>query len=347
MSANFLNTNRNASRYFFATSENGEQTLGLQYGTTGGAAPISTMAVTISGTQGNGVIVTEAPCYLATEFMLAENALMGGTNSTYNTLSSINTTLSGFNISTDRFPGTGITTIESYATNGNIKGYEFLSRGLNSQLLSTNMDSYISSIGRPGATAVLGATGTLAVNALINQNQSVPLTTPGNYGSTVPVFPASKSNVEFGAAGNGSVPIAGASNQPTPYVVLFSTPMTNLNPNTQTLLDINFINSLSSGSQSVNYKVGFSTSTAYTNILQTSYVPGGGFTPSGVPSGTSPQGATNICCMLDSDGINPDGTATLYVQGQLSNPTGAADLIFIKKGSVTEPTRNALVWRPV
>lgn len=424
MSANFLNTNRNSSRYFFATSEDGEQTLGLQYGTTGGGAPISTMAVTISGTGGNGVVVTQAPAYLATEFCLGENALMGGTNSTYQTLSTINTNLTGFNISSDRAGGSGIATIESYSGNAALTGFEFVTRGVNSALLSTNnvgINGYLSSIGAVGATARLGGNGTMitadftgsfhtsldvATGAggrtcfgIQDLSGAVPYArwaigtstapTGGNAGSDftiysyqdnsaflnspliirredsglfvrnisslqvfnatqgVNVFPATKNNTEFGQA--VGVPIAGACNQATAYVPLFSTPVSGLSPFTQTLLNVNFINSLSSGSNLVNYKVGFSTATAYTNILQSSYVPGigGTWTPSDVPGANTPIGATNICAMLDSDGLNPDGTGFLYVLGQLANPNAAADSIYIKKGLASEATRNALVYRPV
>ena len=343
MSALNNQTNRNPSRYFFATAENGEQTLGLQYGSTGGAAPISTMAVTISGTAGNGVIVSEAPCYLATEFMLGEDALMGGTNSTYNTLSSINTSLTGFNISMDRLSGSGGTTIENYGTNGFAPGFEFLCRGVGSAVQSTNMESYLSTIGRPGATMVLGPGGGLAVRNIVSQLQSAPLDTSGNFGTTIQTYPAPKTNVEFGASGpNNVVPIGPIQTN------MFSVPLTGLNPNTQTLLNIDFINALSSGTNNlVNYRVGFSTSTAYTNVKQGVVVGAGSWTPSGVPSATTPLTYTNICCMLDSDGINPDGSATLYVDAQLANPSAPADQIFIKKGPVTEPTRNAIVWRSI
>ena len=74
---------------------------------------------------------------------------------------------------------------------------------------------------------------------------------------------------------------------------------------------------------------------------------GGSWTPSGIPSAATPISFTNICCMLDSDGISPNGNATLYVDAQLTNPSAAADQIFIKKGLVTEPTRNAIVWRSI
>ena len=412
MSALNNQTNRNSGRYFFATAEDGEQTLGLQYGTTGGAAPISTMAVTISGTQGNGVIVSEAPCYLATEFMLGEDAMMGGTNSTYNTLSSINTTLSGFNISKDRVPGSGRTTIESYNTNG-VGGFEFLNRGVNSALTSTMMDSWFSAQGAPGATATLFPNGDLATGRNLVTNCGISLAaqtggggagswniadlsggigrtrwsifkygieTGGNTGTNLAlgayndngsfnsnvftatratgamaitnlssitnqvstgtyanVFPCTKDNTEFGIPGaNNTAPITGA------LSVLFSTPVANLNPNTQSLVNINFANAISSASKYVDYKIGFSTATAYTNILQTAYLPGGGWTPGGAPSTI---GNTNICCILDPDGLNPNGTGFLYVAGRTLD--GSTDTIYIDKGLVTEPTRNALCYRPI
>lgn len=180
-----------------------------------------------------------------------------------------------------------------------------------------------------------GATGIFNISSIKN---SAPA-------GTATVFPASKTNVEFG---QGAVPIAGASNQATPFVMLFSTPVSGLNPNTQSLININWINSLSTNTAPVNFKVGFSTATAYTNCLQTSVVPGSNatWTPGGLPGSTTPVGATNICAMLDSDGLNPDGTGFLYVLGQLSDPNGAATQIYVKKGTVTESTRNAFVFRP-
>ena len=424
MSALNNQTNRNTGRYFFATSENGEQTLGLQYGTAGSPA-LSTMAVTISGAGGNGVIVNQAPQFVATEFVLGDEAVCGGSASTYFTPSTLTSNYVGFNLSVDRAPGSGATTIESYGGNGT-GGFEFLNRGVNSILLSTNsvgMNEVIkSSFAREGAAAVLNTAGTFAtgqlwadqhnsvalpaggggrlcftiedISGINTQNRwsigttqaptgnqqgsdfalysyldngsfnSAPLTVKRDTGAMaianlssafnlvstatyVPVFPASKTNVEFGAPGNHVVPIAGASNQATPYVALFSTSVTGLNPNTQNLISLNFVNTLSSGNQLVNYKVGFSTATAYTNLLQTAYVPGGGFTPSGVPGPTSPSGQTLVCGACDSDGINADGSATLYVLGQLTNPNATTDLLFINKGVVTEATKNALVWRPL
>ena len=76
MSALNNQTNRNISRYFFATAEaSGDQTLGLQYGTTGGSPNLSTMAVTISGAGGNGVIVNTAPSFQATDYIFAEEGM--------------------------------------------------------------------------------------------------------------------------------------------------------------------------------------------------------------------------------------------------------------------------------
>jgi len=428
MSANFLNTNRNTSRYFFATSENGEQQLGLQFGTTGGTPNLSTMAVTITGDQGNGVIVNQAPSYQATDYIFAEEG-MGVYGSTYFTPSTLATTITGINLSSDRIPGTGVACIESYAGNGSLGGLEFLSRGVNSQLVSTTsvgINNYMSSIGRPGATAVLGSSGTLLNSAvqtsavtsldvgasaggracfLINDLsgsggvQSLPrwaigtsgIPTGANAGSDFTlfsyndagnfiaspvaiqrangamridniscitaelggtskgqVFPMLADNVEFGAPNDVTV-VAGASNQATPFVVLFSTPVSSINANFQTLLNINFANSLSSGSNHVNYKLGFSTGTAYTNIIQTSYVPGlaGSWTPSDLPSATTPIGHTNICCTLDSDGITPQGDGFLYVMGQLSDPNAPADQLYIAKGASSEPTRNAFTYKTI
>lgn len=423
MSALNNQTNRNPNRYFFATSENGEQTLGLQFGTTGGSPNLSTMAVTISGSGGNGVIVNQAPSFQATDYIFAEEG-MGVYGSTYFTPSTLATTINGLNLSTDRINGTGIACIESYGGNGNTGGFEFLSRGVASALLSTNnvgINTYLSSVGRPGATAVLGASGTF-VTGTVNAAQHISIDTPtdgggrgcfnitdlsgavplqrwamgtrdtpagGNTGSAfslyryaddgtflgrgysvnrsegafemdnvssiatqistatfAQVYPASKTNTEFGADSNVAV-IAGSSNQAFPYMPLLSTPLTGLNPNGQTFVSINWTNSLSSGSNHVNFKVGFSTGTAYTNILQTAYVPGGSWTPSDQPGVATPFGHTLITACVDPDGINPDGSGVLYVLGQLADPNAAADQLFIAKGTASEPTRNSLVWRPI
>lgn len=425
MSALNNQTNRNGSRYFFATSENGEQTLGLQFGTAGSPA-LSTMAVTISGAGGNGVIVNQAPQFVASEFVLGDEAVLGGSASTYFTPSTLTSNFVGFNLTTDRLPGSGITTIEAYGGNGTYGGFEFLNRGVNSVLLSTNsagMNEVIkSNFGREGAAGVLNTAGTFATGAVwAAQHNSVDYPTGGggrlcftiedvsgintlnrwSIGTTQPptgntqgsdlaiysylddgnfnqvplslkrdngamsilnissiqtevstgsyfasVYPASKTNVEFGADSNVAV-IAGSSNQAFPYMPLLSTPLTGLNPNGQTFLSINWANALSTGSNHVNFKVGFSTGTAYTNLVQTAYVPGGQWTPSDQPSTNTPLGHTLLTGCVDPDGVNPDGSGVLYVLGQLSDPNATADQIFIAKGLVTEATRNALVWRPI
>ena len=426
MSALNNQTNRNASRYFFATSEDGEQTLGLQYGTTGGSPNLSTMAVTISGSQGNGVVVNYAPVYGAQEFMFGDQAI-GVYGSTYFTPSTLTTNLAGMNITSDRLPGSGIVSIESYRNNGPIGGFEFLSRGVGAELLSTNnvgIDTYISSIFRTGAIAVLGpngtfTTGTLQASGILSVDEpttsggrgcfnindmsgnaslgrwsigtSVVPTGSNNEGSDLTVyayaddgnfisnwmrikrsdgsmevqnissvvtrgggtsigrvFPIVPDNTEFGADSN-IVTIAGASNQAAPFVVMFSTPVANLNPSYETLLNINWANTLSTGSNHVNFKVGFSTATAYTNIIQTSFVPGSGgtWTPSDQPGPNTPIGHTNVCAVLDPDGLAANGSGFLYVMGQLSDPNAAADQIFIAKGLVTESTRNALCYRTI
>jgi len=427
MSANFLNTNRNTSRYFFATSEDGEQTLGLQFGTTGGVPNLSTMAVTISGSGGNGVIVTEAPQFNATEFVLGEEAVLGG-GAGYFSPSTLTSNYTGFSLSSDRVAGSGITSIESYRGNGITGGFEYLVHGVGGALLSTTnvgINSYISSIGRTGATAVLGATGNFVTASetaslfqssdeattgggracfLINDlsgaavsplprwgmgTRDVPIGldsgsdftiyrygdagsflgtgysvrrsdgafempncssvfTTISTGVSAQVFPASKTNVEFGADSNVVV-VAGASNQAFAFMPLLSTSLTGLNPNGQTFLSINWANALSTGSNHVNFKVGFSTSTAYTNLIQTVYVPGtgGSWTPSDQPGLATPVGHTLITGCIDPDGVNPDGSGVLYVLGQLSDPTAAADQLFLAKGQLSEPTRNALIWRPI
>lgn len=177
MSANFLNTNRNANRFFFATSENGEQQLGLQFGTTGGTPNLSTMAVTITGDQGNGVIVNQAPSFQATDYIFAEQGL-GVYGSTYFTPSTLTTTINGINLTSDRFPGTGLACIESYSGNGAYKGFEFLTRGVNSALQSTVIDSYLSTIGSPGAVAKLGGDGQFVAGQGVVAPVAVSLSVP-------------------------------------------------------------------------------------------------------------------------------------------------------------------------
>lgn len=423
MASLFNATNINSTKYFFARQADGEQQLTLDYPVISG---ISTTQVGITGSSGNEVQINQMPVIIATEFSSAEEGLAVGGASTYWTPSTITTNATGGSISTDRLAGSGCLSIESYGTNGSVKGFEFLSRGASATLLSTTqtyMNNYLSSIGNPGATAVLQTTGALNVGLGVTtpfytslQSQSAALRSHygiqdlsgangvtriprwtigtsnlptggnvgtdwclfafddvgsylGNYleiqrkngamniqnissvqnlistGVTGTIFPANKTNVEFG---EGTKVIAGASNQATPYVVLFSTPVSGLNPNTQSLININFTNAISTATPLlVNYKVGFSTATAYNNCLQTALVPGGQFTPSALPSANTPIGYTNICAMVDSDGLNPDGSGFLYVAGQLSDPNGVANQIYVKKGQTSEATRNAFCWRSV
>lgn len=417
MSANFLNTNRNATRYFFATSEAGEQDLSLEFGSTGGVPNLSTMSVALSG-GGGSVVVNQAPQFVASQFVAGEDAVLSGTNSQYFTMSTLTSTLTGVNISTDRLPGTGVACIESYGGNGSLGGIEFLSRGLDAELISTTnagINSYMSSIGRPGASAVIGSSGTiLSATGQASQYQSIDVATGGggrvaygindlsgvggvqslarwgigtsavptggNVGSDftiyayaddgsflssdmrirrsdgamaiqnissvqnfvssgvyAPVFPCTKDNTEFGIPSVGNTaPISGV------LQVLFSTPVSGLNPNLQTLLNINWGHALSTASAYVDYKIGFSTATAYTNVLTTAYVEGGGWTPGGSYSTIS---HLNTCCILDPDGIEANGTGMLYVAGRMLN--GSNDTIYIDKGTVSEATRNALCYRPI
>lgn len=161
-----LQTNVNGSRYFFATQEAGEQELYLSTVMTGS---ISTQVLGISGPAGNEVPYTVAPNFIASEFLASDQGLAVGGASTYWTASSITSSITGISMSTDRFPGTGVATIESYGANGSLGGYEFLSRGLNSALISTTsagINNYMSSIGRPGASAVLGSSGTLLTGSV-------------------------------------------------------------------------------------------------------------------------------------------------------------------------------------
>lgn len=425
MSANFNQTNINQTKYFFATQEAGEQTLFLANSNVGG---ITDTYIGISGPAGNQVQINQQADLIGTTSVGGEEMVYAGTASTYKTLSSISATATGISLSTDRIPGTGIATIESYGTNGSLRGFEFLSRGVNSELLSTTslgINEYMSSLGRPGASAVIGASGTLLTSQVqASQINSIDLPTGGggrtcfnindlsgaggvtaqarwaigtsalptggdigsdftiysyadsgafkdapfkirrldsatavtnissmfttiSTGVSAAVFPTNKTNAEFGAEGQNEIIAGSTSNQAlygSTWAPLFSTTIAGANPIGQTFLSINWANALSSGSNHVNYKVGFSTATAYTNVVTTSYVPGGQFTGSDLPSANTPIGHTLVTCCLDSDGVNPDGTATLYVQGQLSDPAAAADQIFIAKGQTSEPTRNSLVW---
>ncbi len=107
-----------------------------------------------------------------------EEMLYAGTASTYKTLSSINTNATGISLSIDRTPGSGLACIESYASNGPFKGFEFLARGVDSALQSTPMDSYLSTIGAPGAAAKLGGNGEFIAGAAVVGTQAVSQSLP-------------------------------------------------------------------------------------------------------------------------------------------------------------------------
>ena len=179
--------------------------------------------------------------------------------------------------------------------------------------------------------AIKRSDGSMGIGNLSTINATSGTAAPGR------VFPIIKDNTEFGipAAGNTAVITSN-------LTVLFSTPVANLNPNYQTLLNINWANAVSTSAKAINFKVGFSTATAYTNVLQTSYVPGGGWTPGGAPGDI---GNTNICCVLDPDGLSASGTGFLYVAAQTTD--GSSDQLYLDKGPVTEPTRNALTYRSI
>lgn len=155
-------TSINPNRYFFATKDDGEQEL---YTTTVAAGNLTDFYVGINGASGNQVQINQMPDIIGTTSVGGEEMVYAGTASTYKTLSSLSVTATGISLSSDRTPGTGIATIESYRSNGSTGGFEFLSRGTASELLSTPMDSYFTSIGRPGATAVLGASGSLVTGS--------------------------------------------------------------------------------------------------------------------------------------------------------------------------------------
>lgn len=163
-------TNKNNSRFFFATAEAaGDQTLGLQFGTSGGTPNLSTMAVTISGTGGNGVIVNQAPSFQASEYIFAEEG-MGVYGSTYFTPSTLATTITGISFSSDRTPASGIACIESYAGNGSVGGFEFLGRGVGGALFSTPMNDVLSTLGAPGALAALDINGNFICGGITTTN---------------------------------------------------------------------------------------------------------------------------------------------------------------------------------
>lgn len=434
-----LQTNVNQNRYFFATQEAGEQELFLS--TLSGGGPngnISSLAVGITGPAGNAVVISEGPNYIASEFVSSDEGAIFGAGSTYWTGSTITSTITGINLSTDRVSGSGTACIEAYSGNGAFRGFEFMTRGVDSQVVSTiynGINVVMSTVGSVGATAKLGGNGSFitgdttcgafsateypsgqggfgagkpcygirdisgADNATSYARWTIGTTglpTGGNTGSDFTLFayndagnftmaplkvkrsdgsveisnissmyselggtakgqvyPILTDNVEFGAPTNDVIAIAGATaNQSlygTTFPVLFSTPVANLNPNNETLVNINWANSLSTASDFVNFKIGFSTATAYTNIIQTAYVPGrgGSWTPSDLPGLSTPLGHTNICAVLDPDGLTPQGDGFLYVMGQLAAADAPADQLYIAKGPTSEPTRNALTYKTI
>ena len=181
--ANFNQTNINRDRFFFATKEEGEQDL---FVSTISAAPLTDFYVGITGAGGNLVQINQMPDIIGTVTTGGEQMLYAGTASTYKTLSSLSLSATGSCISVDRTPGSGLTTIESYGTNGSIKGFEFLSRGVNSELLSTGnvaINTYMSSISRPGATAVFDNGGTTIMGATVASQHTALNSPPGGGGS--------------------------------------------------------------------------------------------------------------------------------------------------------------------
>jgi hypothetical protein len=178
-------TNINTTRYFFATTEAGEQVLNTE---TQAAGNLTDFYVAISGPQGNAVQINQMPDVIGTVTTGGEEMLYAGTASTYKTLSSLSATATGISLSTDRIPGSGIATIESYASNGTTGGYEFLSRGVNGALLSTPLNSYLSSLGRPGATAVLGASGQFVAGQGLVAPVEVALSAPDLTGAGIGAF---------------------------------------------------------------------------------------------------------------------------------------------------------------
>jgi hypothetical protein len=195
MSALNNQTNRNTSRFFFATAEAaGDQTLGLQFGSSGGTPNLSTTAVTISGTGGNGVIINQGPSFQATEYIFAEEG-MGVYGSTYFTPSTLATTITGINFSSDRTPASGIACIESYGGNGTYKGFEFLGRGVNSELISTPLENYFSGLGSPGALAILDISGQFVAPAVTTLNVTTTNVNSYEYPQAVKVYPQFASTV--------------------------------------------------------------------------------------------------------------------------------------------------------
>jgi hypothetical protein len=185
MSALQNQTSLNQNTFFFATKEEGEQDLFVSTIT---AAPFTDFYVGITGAGGNQVQINQMPDVIGTSTAGGEEMLYAGTASTYKTLSTLSATAVGTSISIDRAPASGITTIEAYAGNGSFGGFEFLSRGVNSALLSTPLNTYMSSIGRPGATAVLGASGTLVAGAALITPVATSLSLPDVTGAGTGCF---------------------------------------------------------------------------------------------------------------------------------------------------------------
>lgn len=175
-------TSINSNRFFFATKEDGEQEL---YPSTIVAGPITDFYVGINGNSGNLVQINQMPDIIGTSSVGGEGMVYWGTSSDYKTLSSINTAATGGSMSIDRVAGSGKVSIENYGTNGSAPGFEFLCRGVNSALVSTSMDSWMSAQGAPGATAVLFPSGNFAVGSNLLTTCAVSLaaqTGPGGQG---------------------------------------------------------------------------------------------------------------------------------------------------------------------
>ena len=185
MSALQNQTSLNQNTFFFATREEGEQDLFISTIT---AAPFTDFYVGITGSGGNQVQINQMPDVIGTSTAGGEEMLYAGTASTYKTLSTLSATATGISLSTDRTPGSGIATIESYRSNGTTGGFEFLSRGVNSQLLSTPLDTYLSSLGRAGATAVLGASGQFVAGQGLVAPVEVALSAPDLTGAGIGAF---------------------------------------------------------------------------------------------------------------------------------------------------------------
>jgi hypothetical protein len=176
-------TSLNPTTFFFATKAAGEQDL---YTSTITSGAFNDFFVGIDG--GNLVQINQMPDVIGTSSVGGEEMLYAGTASTYKTLSSLSATAVGTSISIDRTAGSGITTIEAYAGNGSFGGYEFLSRGVNSALVSTPIDNYMKGIGREGATAVLGASGTLVAGGALITPVVTSLSDPDKTGAGSGVF---------------------------------------------------------------------------------------------------------------------------------------------------------------